>query len=494
MKHLKQSVRAAVSVRSHAETAETPWSRIEARLGEVSEFVNTRAMDPTDGPEDFARFEKDLERVVAKLKGEIIAKKMSASDVDADAVVIDGKVHRRVLRSTQTYQTTAGSVRVERWLYKDRKDPAAQAVAAMDLKLGIVEGYWTPRAAEQAAWVVTQLTPAKAEQLFNRVGDMAPSKSSLDRLPKALSDRWEGQRLEHEQVLREALEVPEGATSIAVSLDGVLAPMEGTDPVAKRVKTAANGKIAKGPAGYKEIGCATLSFCDDKGDVVSAIRMGRAPERNKRTLKDTLAADLRAVLEQRSLPLVKIADGAADNWSFLAKELPAGVEVLDFFHATEHLHSALAAAYGDGTRKTRHRFAELRDVLLEDDDGVDRVIGSLEYLRRKHPKRKVITTELAYFRKNRERMKYATWKAQGLPIGSGLVEAACKTLVTQRLKLSGMRWSGRGAQAILTMRGWDQSERFDLAWARLAATYHREVHLLANVVELSPDSPRRARR
>jgi hypothetical protein len=490
MKHLKQSVRASVSGPSHPETVDTPRSRIEARLSDVSEFVETRAMDPADGPEDFAQFEEELEKVVAKLKGEIIAKKMGASDVDADAIVIDGRVHRRVLRSQQTYQTTAGPVRVERWLYKDRKDPAAQAVAAMDLKLGIVEGYWTPRAAEQAAWVVTQLTPAKGEQLFKRVGDMAPSKSSLDRLPKALSDRWEGQRLEHEQFLREALVVPEEATCIAVSLDGVLAPMEGTDPVAKRAKTAAKGKIAKGPAGYKEVGCATLSFCDDKGDVISAIRMGRAPERNKRTLKDTLAADLRAVLAQRALPLVKIAD----NWTFLEKELPDGVEILDFFHATEHLHKAIAAAYGDGTRKTRHRFAELRDVLLEDDDGVDRVIGSLEYLRRKHPRRKTLATELAYFRKNRARMRYAAWRTQGLPIGSGLVEAACKTLVTQRLKLSGMRWSGRGAQAILTLRGWDQSERFELAWARLAATYHREVHVLANVVEITPDGSRPGRR
>lgn len=486
MTHLKQSVCAAISSPSRPEPSDGSLSRIEARLGEVSEFVHTRAMESADGPGDFAQFEEDLERVVANLKGEILAKKMSASDVEADAIMIGDKVHRRVLRSAQTYQTTAGPVRVERWLYKDRRDPAAQAVAAMDLKLGIVEGYWTPKAAAQAAWVVAQLTPGKSEQLFKRVGDMKPSKSSLDRLPKALSDRWEEGRLEHEQVLREALEIPEGTTTIAVSLDGVLAPMENTDPVGTRAKAAAEGKLSKGPAGYKELGCATLSFCDDKGDVISAIRMGRAPETKKRTLKDTLEADLRSVLEQQSLPVVKIADGAADNWSFLAEELPEGVEILDFFHATEHLHNAIAAAYGDGKRKTRHRFAELREILLEDEGGVERVIASLAYLHRKHPRRETINKELAYFRKHRDRMQYATWKARGLPIGSGLVEAACKTLVAQRLKLSGMRWSNRGAQAILTLRGWDQSERFDHGWALVAATYQREVHVLANVTELTP--------
>ena len=78
-------------------------------------------------------------------------------------------------------------------------------------------------------------------------------------------------------------------------------------------------------------------------------------------------------------------------------------------------------------------------------------------------------------------------------IGSGVVEAACKTLVAQRLKLSGMRWSPNGAQAILTMRGWDQSDRFDDAWALVASTYQRAIHVLANVVDITP-KPEKKRR
>ena len=70
---------------------------------------------------------------------------------------------------------------------------------------------------------------------------------------------------------------------------------------------------------------------------------------------------------------------------------------------------------------------------------------------------------------------------------------APKTLVAQRLKLSGMRWSPHGAQSILTMRGWDQSERFDEAWALLAATYQCEIHVLANVVDITPKPERKAR-
>ena len=72
-------------------------------------------------------------------------------------------------------------------------------------------------------------------------------------------------------------------------------------------------------------------------------------------------------------------------------------------------------------------------------------------------------------------MDYAGAAKRGLPIGSGVVEAACKTLVTERLKRSGMRWREAGGQAILTVRGWVQSGRFEAAWTLLAATYRDEV-------------------
>jgi len=81
-------------------------------------------------------------------------------------------------------------------------------------------------------------------------------------------------------------------------------------------------------------------------------------------------------------------------------------------------------------------------------------------------------------------MRYAAYKAESLPIGSGVIEAACKTLVTQRMKNSGMRWGHEGGQAILTLRSWAQSERFDRAWALIASEYRLEVTTLANVVRL----------
>ncbi len=493
------AARATVSVRSDLVRV---LSATEARggfhdrvLDGIRKFLEAHAMQGKTGAREFYEFEGALHQRLLEAEREIVADVMAASDVEADAIEIEGRVHRRVLRSRQTYMTACGEVEVERWLYKDRADPTAHALSALDLRLGIVEGFWTQRAAQQASWVVTQMTPKAGEELFERVGNMGPSKSSLDRLPKALGERWESEREKYEQVLREAIVVPEGTATVAVSIDGVLAPIDGGNrPSDVRADAAAEGRLCKGPVGYREVGCATLAFCDDKGDLISAVRFGRGPEPKKLSLKETLRKDLAHVLAQHpELRLVKITDAGGDNWEYLAT-LPEGPEILDFFHATEHLAAAIAAIHGDGTFATRHKFELLRERLLTEDNGAEAVIQALIYLRRKHPNFKRVAQVLAYFRKNKQRMRYAEWKRQGFMIGSGVVEAACKTLVAQRLKLSGMRWGSHGAQAILTLRGWDQSDRFDEAWTLVASTYQRDIHVLANVIDITPKPEKKSKK
>jgi hypothetical protein len=454
-----------------------------AKLRAILEDEGMRRRQPK---ETFQAFEERLHRQMQEAERELLAEDLGRVDVDAEGIMVEGTAYRRVLRAEETYMTAAGPVRVERTLYKDRTDDSEHALVPMELRAGIVGGFWTPMAARQAAWVVSQMSPQTAEELFARVGNMTPSKSSLDRLPKLLAERWNDDRKGFEATLRDAMTVPDEAVTVMASLDGVLAPMKDGGAAEKRAEAAARGQIAKGPAGYREVGCATLSFCDKEGKCLAAVRMARMPEPHKASLKEALKAELDVALAKRpDLRLVKAADGANDNWSYLHSELPPGDEVVDFFHAAEHLNAAVAAAYGDGTVEARRRFNDLRHVLLEQDEGVGTVIRSLVHLRDKHPRSARIVTELAYFRKRRHRMRYAEMKAQGLPIGTGVIEAACKTLVTQRLKQSGMRWGQEGGQAILNLRGWAQSERFDQAWALLAATFHAEITLLNDVVSIT---------
>lgn len=486
----------ALAVRSKTATR-VPEEGRSSPLEKLREFLETGGMKSKTGRRSFADFERELHERMMAAERDIVANEMARLDIDAPAVTIAGKVHRRVLRQSQSYMTAAGEVVVERTLYKDRSDEDGRCVSPMELTLGIVGDFWTPRAAEQALWVVTQMTPKKGAELFERVGNMAPSKSSLDRLPKLLSERWEDNREAFEAQLRAGVVIPEGTVSIAVSLDGVLAPIDGANsPTEVRSRAASEGRLSKGPAGYREASCGTIAFCTEKGDLLGAIRLARAPESKKATLKAMLVAEVAALLAQQpSLKVVKLADGAADNWEFLCSgRLPDGPEAVDFFHASEHLHAAIAAAYGDGTRETRHRFETLRDTLRDEEGGAEKVVRALKHLVTKHPQSTTLAQELAYFRKHKKRMRYFELQAAGFMIGSGVVEAACKTLVTQRLKQSGMRWSAGGAQAILTPRGWDQSERFDEAWALLAATFEADVSILANVIALKPRTEPRPRR
>jgi hypothetical protein len=193
-----------------------PKTTTKSPLEKLREFLETHGMKGKTGPRAFADFERDLHARLMEVEREVIAAEMKQFDVDDDAVQIDGKTHRRVLRASQTYMTAAGEVVVERTLYKDRTDGEGRCVSPMELQLGIVGDFWTPRAAQQALWVVAQMTPKKSAELFERVGNMDPSKSSIDRLPKLIAERWEENRGELEKALRDGLEIPEGAVSIAV--------------------------------------------------------------------------------------------------------------------------------------------------------------------------------------------------------------------------------------------------------------------------------------
>ena len=174
--------------------------------------------------------------------------------------------------------------------------------------------------------------------------------------------------------------------------------------------------------------------------------------------------------------------GAHDNWRYLDALAPGATSVVDFYHAAEQLKSALDARYGENDATGRAQFHKLRHLLLDDAHGVEKVIRALHYQRKKFPRRTRIGEVLRYFRRNRHRMRYADTQARHLPIGSGVVEAACKTLVTQRLKRSGMRWRHAGGQAILTLRALMQSSRFAQAWELLSDTYHQVVMVPDNVV------------
>lgn len=447
-------------------------------------FLEERRRTGAPAP-NFEEFESQLHALVAAVECEALGEELERFDVNVPAVSIGGVAHRQVLRCGETYFAPAGPVRVVRSLYATRTIPGETALCPMELRAGLVDGKWTPRAAKQAIWFVSQMTPRTVEDLYERLGGLTPSKSALDRLPKKLSADWEAEREYFETALRAEENVAAEAAVVGISLDGVLVPVKEGDRKEKRERASEEGKRTRGPAGYEEVGCGTLTFYDKEGALLSTIRQARMPEAKKATLKTMLAAELAAVLSQRpDLKVVRLADGAKDNWTFLDALPVKGPSVVDFWHAAEHLSDALNAAYGENSPRSRAQFEKLRHVLRHDADGVEKIIRAVAYLRDLHPRSKILKKELKYFRKRRHRMRYADLAAKSLPIGTGVTEAACKTLATQRLKCSGMSWGEEGGQAILTFRSLIQSDRFDAAWELLADGYKREVATLGNVIPL----------
>jgi hypothetical protein len=414
----------------------------------------------------FEAFEVELGQAVRGLENELKAADLARYDVDADAVLVDGKEWRKCLdQQPKTYLSSSGPVTVARTLYRPAE--GGKSICPLELRAGIIGGLYTSVLARQVSYMMGQMTSKETSDLFKELGIVGPSSSSCDRLPKLLSASWEQHRESWEDALRQQEVVPAEASVVAVSLDGVMVPDKDgqRDAKAKREEAKQKGvsKQLSGPAGYREVGCGTVTLYDDEANRLDTVRYGRAPEYKKRTLTRQLDAELASILAVRpDLEVVALADGAEENWRYFDQSVyDNATKIVDHGHASQHLREAMAAYYGDKSVEARAEYERLRIILRDQPGGVDDVIAELARLSRKMPgkgrksRRKRLNAELTYFKNQRDRMDYADYQARGLPIGSGVVEAACKTLATQRLKRSGMSWRD-GKQAILTIRSLQQ--------------------------------------
>ena len=445
--------------------------------------------------ETFEEFERELGQAMRRVECEVKTAELARYDIVSDTIVVDGQEYRRCLvGEPKTYLTSSGPVTVPRSLF--RLSGGAKAICPLELRAGII-GVCTPLLARQATFLMGHLPSTETVAVFNELGIEGPSASTCDRMPKLLRPVWERNREKWEAALRAQEVVPSEATVLACSLDGVLVPDREAQQEAKAIREEAekNGltKKACGPAGYREVGCGTVTLYAPPEDPASkepderspqrldTVRYARAPEYKKKTLTKQLDAEVDAIMTVRpDLELVALADGAEENWRYFdGPKWADATKIVDHGHAAQHLKAGLAAYYGD-TVDGRAEYERLRIILRDKRGGVDQVIVELDRLDRKlrkqgHPRRRLLLAkERKYFRNQRERMDYASYQQRGLPIGSGVIEAACKTLAAQRLKRSGMNW-GDGKQPILTIRSLQQSNRWARGWALLAASFRRSI-------------------
>jgi hypothetical protein len=235
--------------------------------------------------------------------------------------------------------------------------------------------------------------------------------------------------------------------------------------------------------GWKQATVGTLTFLDADGDPVRrgagthAVRIAEMPEAGKLAIMSRIAREVGAVVAQRpDLALEVVIDGAPDLRTHLLERFPEARHLTDFFHVAEHLAAALRLLFpNDDARRAEERarwchklkhnqgtpwrlWRWLRDEMRREDEPVSPWA------------RKEIEKHAEYIYNQREWMKYPQAVEANAALGSGPVEAACKTLVTQRLKISGASWSRQGASGVLYLRSLLQSDRFEDGFAFRQAT------------------------
>jgi hypothetical protein len=202
-----------------------------------------------------------------------------------------------------------------------------------------------------------------------------------------------------------------------------------------------------------------LACLYDTADRVGPPTRGTLTQRDVVAVRGTPAA-LAAQLWPQATALgveerrvIVLGDGAPWIWNLAAELFPDRVEILDWYHADEHISAVAQGLYGTGAAKARAWRTTQLDRLAADD--VDQVLEGLRVLgahQRTRGKRKAVDDLHRYLTTNRDRMRYQTFRAAGYAIGSGAVESAVSHVVQQRMKRVGMRWRAAGADAMLALR------------------------------------------
>jgi hypothetical protein len=149
--------------------------------------------------------------------------------------------------------------------------------------------------------------------------------------------------------------------------------------------------------------------------------------------------------------VVALGDGADWIWNQVNEHFGGCIEILDYYHACEHVWKLAHALYGEGSPQGE-RWARGHCRTLKEQGPTYLLRAMKRRVAKTATARETLRLERAYFTTHRRRMRYPAFRKEGLMIGSGPVEAACKVVVGQRLKGAGMRWTAAGADAMLAVR------------------------------------------
>ncbi len=437
-------------------------------------------------PVDTMKAEESWEAAGSGLERALGRRWLQSLDVDEPTILVNGKLHAKVGRYEAPYFTKAGPVTVERSLYREVGKRNAPTVDPVSLRAGVVEDGWLPSAAKAIAFLLQQVPSREAEATAKQLGRLPFSRSSFERIGHAVGAMHGIERSRVEDALIAGYEVPAGAASISVSLDRGAVPMEEPRPrpAGRPREGAPKRPVARN---WRMAYAGTVTLHDARGESLHTIRYARMPKSGAKELVASMAADVKVLLgRQPKLKVVLLTDGAQEMVDLLDAALnreSLGVEVhrlVDFWHVIEKLGRAAVVVFGAAASADAVR--RWKALLLNSATARGRILEEL--YRSGHEnvrvgKERPVHDGITYLNNQGDRMDYAAARRRGLPVGSGNVEATCKSLFGLRMKRTGARWKEDTGQHVLDLRALAISDRWEPAIKLTLAPLRAEVRRAA---------------
>jgi hypothetical protein len=394
--------------------------------------------------------------------GGVLLEKLLAADDGYRGHRIDcGKAHRATFvdHRSKTLQTVLSKVELRRAYYHCQA--CQKGSIPRDRELDIVATSFSPGVRRLMGRVGSKEPFDEGRQDLEELAGIVVHTKEVERVSERLGQQVEAiSGKERKLVLSGKIVRIKPVPKMYIAIDGTGVPMVPGETQGRQ------GKDDSGTAKSREakLGCVfTQTNLDDEGfalrDPDSTTYVGAietAEQFGQRIFTEAIRRGLRFA-EQ----VIVIGDGAPWIWNLAAEHFAGAIEIVDLYHAREHVSDLAKLLYEARQAKA---WAQASVELLD----AGNLEGLLSTFARLRPKSQFVKDDLrkatAYFQTNMERMRYQRFRDQGLFVGSGVVEAGCKTIIGRRLKQSGMRWTVRGANAIIALRCCDLSGRWEQFW------------------------------
>lgn len=413
----------------------------------------------TPTPQTMMAFESELSALLREVGRRIMAWTLNRLEPEADDdapahVEFEGRHYRRRRQHPHAIGTLFGPVTLWRRLYEPL-GPGGHSIHPLELHLGIEAGLATPALAERVGYWGTDHTQHEVLAQLEKDHGVHWSCASLRKVLGSLRDGMAPHRevCQVDQVVQwiEQARASQGRfrPTLSVGRDGIFVPLR-------------HGVAQEGAT-------ATVSVLDRQGKRLGTVYVAQMPEPGQGTLTDQLSALLREILtrvDSQWLRLAYVSDEGHHPSTYYHQVLKNMIDprrpwrhlewirIVDFYHACEYVQKLADTIFGPGDETSKWA-KEMRHVLKAKPDGVSRMLKSASALRRRRGlcgEAKVYNQAYGYLKKRTQWMRYHLYKRQKLPLGSGITEAGCKIVFTQRLKRSGMSWTIEGGQVILDLR------------------------------------------